>query len=348
YTPVSVDYTLGSNLTAGAPQYGGTATTAYTLPFADNETEYTYYRVFAPDITTVFNHFFTEIYFDYDFFNPNLANASIDDNGTPAALNDDKLAFELNPVPGTGSYTVNGGSSGFTISPGTGTFGQVTMFEASTGSAGSGDLTVQFIDEAVPCVQDIVIPNPNLDLTVTATQADCASPTDNPLGSITITGDDGEITKAGFSAGTAYSGPDFSTATDVSNLSAGVVLVNNLANPTSFPNYYTVRGFFSETFFKDYVVFLDRKACSVAELTLSISPATDSANEGEQLTYVVTLNNVGPNPAQNVSVRVDIPTALEVLTSTAALGAYSLADQLWTIDEVPVGNTTLTITYRMR
>jgi len=346
YVPLSGNLVIGTNLNAGAPQYGSSASSAYTFPIPSNTDAYIYYRVFANSMATQFNRNFTELYFEGEVFDAQLDNISIDDNGT-TALNDDKLAFELNPEPGTGSYTLNG-SGGFTIAPGTGTYGQVTMFEASAGSAGSGDLTVQLIDASVPCVQDVVIPNPNIDLTVTATQAACASPSDEPLGTITVTGADGEVTKLGYSVGVSYSGPTFAAATDATNLPGGIVLVNNLANPASFTNYYTVRGYFSETFFKDYVVSLDRKACSVAELSLSISPSTDSGNEGEQLTYVVTINNAGPNPAQNVAVRVDIPTTLDVLTSTAALGEYSLANQLWTIDELPVGSSTLTITYRIQ
>ncbi|MEM9930740.1 MAG: DUF11 domain-containing protein, partial [Bacteroidota bacterium] len=255
--------------------------------------------------------------------------------------------LDLDPMPGSGTYNVQV-QGGFTISPTSATFGSPTSFEVSSGSAGTGDLTVLVVDQSVPCVQEVTVPNPNLEATVVATQAACATPTDNPLGSITITADDGVYTKAEFNPGTQFAGLGFASATDVTNSSTGFTLVNNLPNP-DFLTFYNVRAYASETLFRDFVVSLDRKPCSVAELSLSISPADASANEGEQLTYVVTLNNAGPNPALNVAVRVDIPAGLEVLTYTPALGSYNLGDQIWSIDELPDNqSTTLTITYRMQ
>jgi len=89
------------------------------------------------------------------------------------------------------------------------------------------------------------------------------------------------------------------------------------------------------------------KTCSVVDLSLTVSPETDSANTGENLTYVVTLTNAGPDPAVNVEVKVDIPLGLELLSTTPSVGDYSAATQLWTADLLPVGTHQLSITYRM-
>jgi len=95
-------------------------------------------------------------------------------------------------------------------------------------------------------------------------------------------------------------------------------------------------------------VSIDPKVCSVVDLSLAVSPATESANEGEQLSYIVTLTNAGPDPAVNVEVKVDIPEGLELLTTSPSIGDYSPGTQLWTSDLLPVGTHQLSITYRMK
>jgi len=350
YVAVSGDFTFGSNLNIGAAQYG-TGTQAYTFPFANNTSSYTTYRLYATTMSTAFgslfnNHSFTELYFDYDVFSSDMANVSFGDNGTPSVFDDDLVNFEMNPSPGTGTYSVQV-LGGHTVSPTAGTYGQATSFQVSAGSAGTGDLTVLLIDQTVPCVQEIVLPNPDLTATVESSHAACASPTDDPLGTISLTAPDGVYTKADYNAGTTYAGSGFAAAIDVINSSTGFDLVSDLPNP-SFTTYYTVRAYASETLYRDYVVSLETKACSVADLDLSVSPTTESGNEGELLTYAVTLTNAGPDPAINVEIKVDIPSGLELLTTTPSVGEFSPGTRLWTSDLVPVGDHQLSITYRMK
>ena len=347
FTTISDEFTFGSNLTAGAPQYTTGWARAYTFPFADNETAYNQYRIYAVSMSTRFNRSFNELYFDYDVFNPELTNISFGDNSTPGVFDDDVVNFDLNPNPGSGTYGLQV-LGGYTILPSTGgTYGQVTSFEVSEGSAGSGDLNLLLVDQSVPCVQEITLPNPDLTATVVSSQAACASPTDNPLGSISITATDGVYTKAEYNIGTVYAGSGYASATSVTNTSTGFTLVNTLPNP-QYTTYYTVRGYVSETLYRDFVVSIDPKVCSVVDLSLAVSPATESANEGEQLSYTVTLTNAGPDPAVNVEVKVDIPEGLELLTTSPSIGDYSPGTQLWTSDLVPVGTHQLSITYRMK
>jgi len=345
YTDVSVIFTHGTNLSAGAPVYGG-GSNAYTFPFASNTDTYTHYRIFANTMVTQFGRNFYELSFNYDVFNTELDNVSFGDNATPGVFNDDLVNFELNPSPGTGTYDVQM-TGGYSITPSTGTYGQVTSFQISEGSAGTGDLNIMLIDQTVPCVQDITIPNPDLTATVESNQATCASPTDSPLSTITLTATDGVYEKVEHNIGAVYAGTGYATASSVTNSSSGYEVANSLPNP-DYTTYYTVRGYASETLYRDFVVSVEPKVCSVSDLSLAVSPPTDSANEGEQLEYTVTLTNNGPDPALNVEVKVDIPAGLELLSASSTLGDYVPGTQLWSADLVPVGSHELTITYRMK
>ncbi len=187
----------------------------------------------------------------------------------------------------------------------------------------------------------------NINATAEAVQAACAGPSDSPLTSLVLTGADGAATRASYSVGTIYFGPDFAGAPAVSNLPSGFAVADDIENP-EFTTYYVVRAFFDEVSFRDFVLEVNKKVCSVTDLSVAISNDDASANAGENVVYTVTLTNNGPDPAVNVQVRVDTPDGLEVLTNTPTMGTYSSSSQLWEIEEVPLGDQTLTITYRMR
>ena len=85
-----------------------------------------------------------------------------------------------------------------------------------------------------------------------------------------------------------------------------MTLISGLENPT-FNTAYTVRGYYSETNFRDYILTADKIICAYADLTVSITPATESGNAGEFLEYIVSLTNAGPDPSVDVNVRVDLP-----------------------------------------
>ncbi|MEM6397340.1 MAG: DUF11 domain-containing protein [Bacteroidota bacterium] len=189
-----------------------------------------------------------------------------------------------------------------------------------------------------------------INATVEANQVTCDMVTllPNMDANISLTAADGVVTAVGFSEGTVYTGPDFSGATPVSNPSSGVTVVGGLANP-DFTIFYTVRAFASASIFEDYVVALEPKSCTTADLSVTVSTTDDEANVGELLVYDVTLNNSGPDPAVNVQVRVDIPAGLDFVTASSPIGEYSPGTQLWTIPQVPVNNpVVLQVTYRMK
>jgi len=116
--------------------------------------------LYAVNMSTSFGKSFDELYFDYDFFDLQLTNQGCDDNGTFSDYTDDKLTFDINPIPGTpGDTYVVSVDGGFTITPTSGTYGSATSFTVSSGSSGSGDLSLSLIDASVPCGQTTVIPN---------------------------------------------------------------------------------------------------------------------------------------------------------------------------------------------
>ncbi|MEM6377283.1 MAG: hypothetical protein AAF705_03665 [Bacteroidota bacterium] len=350
YVPLTNNLVFGTDFVLAPSQYSSSTLQGYAFPFPNNTTAYTHYRVFAIEMTTFFtSRRWNELYFDYNIFDEMLTNVTIGDNSTPGNFTDDIVSFDFNPTPGTGTYDVSLQGGTYTLTPSSGTYGQVSSFASSAGAAGTGELTVILFDPTEVCVQNITIANPDFSgAVVEAIQAPCANPTDNPLSSIRITADDATFVKAEYNVGTVYAGTGFASATDITNASSGFVIVNNLPNP-QFDTYYTIRAYNTETLFRDYVVLVQPKVCSVADLQLSIAPlGDDSANGGEQLTYVVTLTNAGDDPALNVAVRVDIPTGLELLTTTPSIGDYSPGTQLWTADLVPVGTHQLTVTYRMK
>jgi len=50
----------------------------------------------------------------------------------------------------------------------------------------------------------------------------------------------------------------------------------------------------------------------------------------------------------NVQVKVDVPTDTDFVSALTSTGDYSSGSEIWTLDLVPVGSETLTITYRLK
>lgn len=184
------------------------------------------------------------------------------------------------------------------------------------------------------------------DFLVTATDVTCVGPLSNADGTLTIDSEIPGLTKVGFSAGPTYTGPSFADADPISSLPQ--IVVDNLSNPETLV-IYTVRGYVTETFFRDYMVALNKVVCATAELTVSITSPDTDANAGEIITYTVTVRNNGPDPAAGVQVRVDIPPTLEFLTASGTNGTYSSVTQLWKMDQILLNaEEVLTIKYRMK
>ena len=86
-----------------------------------------------------------------------LTNVTCNDNGTPADATDDFITFDLNPTGnnlGTG-FTVTGA----TLTANTGSYGSVTNFSTTPGTAGAGDLNITVSDDSnTSCsLQDMIV-----------------------------------------------------------------------------------------------------------------------------------------------------------------------------------------------
>lgn len=179
----------------------------------------------------------------------------------------------------------------------------------------------------------------------TTVQATCgAGGAVNANAALTLSSYSSGITKIGYSAGSSYAGPDFSTATAVT--AAPMTLVNNLTNP-SVLQPYTIRVFQDAACYKDVVVTLAPTQCLTSDLSLSLSPVTQTGAKGELLTYTLTLTNAGPDAETDVQVDVKVPTNATLLTASPQVGTYSAATQKWVISSLPVGAKTLTVTLKM-
>lgn len=86
----------------------------------------------------------------------------------------------------------------------------------------------------------------------------------------------------------------------------------------------------------------------VADLSLTKSVSNEEANVGENVTFQVSLQNDGPDPATGVIVRDELPTGITFVSATPSLGTYDVATGLWTVGTVPSsGNALLAIVGRI-
>ena len=183
-------------------------------------------------------------------------------------------------------------------------------------------------------------------ISASVTQATCTSATVNSNGTITLTAFNANTKKVDYTIGSTYTGAGFASATTISG-SAPYTITSTLPNPT-VNQPYTIRVFCDATTYTDKTVLLAPKQCQTADLSLAVSPASQTGNSGEFLTYTVTLTNAGPNTATNVGVSVPMPDpTATLLSATAATGSYSSTTKKWTVPSLAVGSTTLTFTVKV-
>src|SRR5262249_32457378 len=77
----------------------------------------------------------------------------------------------------------------------------------------------------------------------------------------------------------------------------------------------------------------------------SVSKTVDDArpNVGDTVTFTVTLANLGPDAATNVTVHDVLPLGLTLVSATPSQGVYSFASGLWVVGTV-TPSTPLTLT----
>ncbi len=215
-------------------------------------------------------------------------------------------------------------------------------------SAPNGIITAPSTDleKSIPASIEVDYRRMALDFTASAVPVTCNGPIANSDAKLTVNSPTGPVYKVGFSEGTVYTGPDYNTATPGGALPFDVT--TGLPNPT-YPVFYTVRVYTSAIVFDDYVVELQPVVCARAELAVTMTPVNgNSAYAGETVEYLVTVTNAGPDPGVDVKVKVDIPTNTDFVSAKSSSGDYSSGSETWTLDLMPVGSQTLTITYRLK
>ncbi len=85
-----------------------------------------------------------------------------------------------------------------------------------------------------------------------------------------------------------------------------------------------------------------------ADLSLSMTADVTRPNVGDDITFLLTLRNAGPNAPSGVAVRNRLPEGLDFQSSIASVGVYDPTGGIWTIGDVPVGaSATLQVTARV-
>jgi uncharacterized repeat protein (TIGR01451 family) len=76
-----------------------------------------------------------------------------------------------------------------------------------------------------------------------------------------------------------------------------------------------------------------------ADLLVSKTVDETAPNVGDNVTFTVTLENLGPSTAQAVSVNDLLPAGLQFVSATPSAGSYSAGSGVWTLGAVPSGTT---------
>ncbi len=86
---------------------------------------------------------------------------------------------------------------------------------------------------------------------------------------------------------------------------------------------------------------------SSADLSLTKTIDKPAPNVGDLVVYTVTLTNAGPSNAVGVAVTDQLPSGLQLVSSSASLGSYAPATGAWTLSNLPPSAATLEITARV-
>ncbi len=180
-------------------------------------------------------------------------------------------------------------------------------------------------------------------VTLTISAATCGGSASNDDGTIQISANS-RGNKVGFSAGSSYTGPDFNSSSTIGTLP--YVVSNTLENP-SFDQPYTVRVYCDEDNYVDETLLLPTVLCINADLSLSISPMTQTESVGSEVSYTLTITNSGPDTAPDVKVSVPIPNKGTLVSSDPSQGSYNAVSEEWNLGDLSAGNQTLTLVLRV-
>ena len=76
-----------------------------------------------------------------------------------------------------------------------------------------------------------------------------------------------------------------------------------------------------------------------ADLIVSKTVNNTAPNVGDNVTFTITLENVGPSTAQSVAVTDLLPAGLQFVSATPSAGSYSAGSGVWTLGSVPAATT---------
>lgn len=179
---------------------------------------------------------------------------------------------------------------------------------------------------------------------VVAAQATCGTNGGvNANASLTLASYSSGATKVGYSIGSGYTGPDYSSATPVT--SAPMTIGNNLTNPTA-DQPYTVRVFTDATCYQDILVILKPQVCLTSDISVAVSPTTQTNAASELQTYTVTVTNAGPD-ASAVKLKVPIPINRTFVNASPQQGTYDASTKIWDVGNLAVGSKTLKLTIKV-
>ena len=81
-----------------------------------------------------------------------------------------------------------------------------------------------------------------------------------------------------------------------------------------------------------------------SDLALAKTVSNPTPNVGDTITFTVTLSDIGPATATNVSAQDQLPAGLTFISATPSQGTYNSANGLWTVGTVSPGSPqTLTL-----
>lgn len=107
----------------------------------------------------------------------------------------------------------------------------------------------------------------------------------------------------------------------------------------------TPRGEASDGEVEDFAAAVGIAPPQFADLSLTHRVSDPNPTLGQDVTFTITLNNAGPDPASNIEVTSFLPFDLVFTSSTLTQGEYDDLDGLWFVDDLASGATAvLTVT----
>src|SRR5262249_53827144 len=74
-----------------------------------------------------------------------------------------------------------------------------------------------------------------------------------------------------------------------------------------------------------------------SDLSLTESVDNPTPLAGADVTFTISLSNVGPDPATGVQISIPLPAGLTFVSSSPGAGSYDSATGVWTVGDVAVG-----------